>query len=145
MQRTRTVTPPTFFTELWPYEIFPSKNCVCFMTLIPSRICSWNCVKIQTTIRWCAEKNGIMPLWNFSYENHVCSITLIPLEYFHEILYKYKPSSDDVQRTRTITPSTFLWNYAPSKFFLWELCLLYNFNTHENIFMKLCTNKYKAS
>ena len=39
-------------------------------------------------------------------------------EYFHETLYKYEPSSDDVQRIRTVTPPHFFWNYAPLKFFL---------------------------
>ena len=40
-------------------------------------------------------------------------------------------------RKRTITPPTFLRNYAPLKFLLWKSCPLYNFNTVENIFIKL--------
>ena len=34
----------------------------------------------------------------------------------------------------------FVWNYAPLKFFLLNFCLLYNFNTLKNIFIKLGTN-----
>ena len=33
-------------------------------------------------------------------------------EYFHENLNKYKPPSDDVQRKRTVTPSTLLRNLS---------------------------------
>ena len=34
----------------------------------------------------------------------------------------------------------FLWNYGPLKFFLRKSCPLYNFDTIQNIFMKLCRN-----
>ena len=41
---------------------------------------------------------------------------------------------------KTVTPSTFLRNYAPFKLFLLESCPIFNSNTVENIFMKLGTN-----
>ena len=97
MQRIRTVTPPTFCTELCPFEIFPMKNRVRSITLIPSRI--FSCIFVEI----------------------------------------YKSPSEDVQRTRTVTPPIFLRNYTPLKILLWKSCPLNNFHTVENIFMILCT------
>ena len=53
-----------------------------------------------------------------------------------------QPSSDDVQRTRTDIPPSFFMELCPFEFFLWKSCPLYNFDTVQNIFIKLCT-KYK--
>ena len=58
-----------------------------------------------------------------------------PLRYFHKIWYKHIALSDDEQRTRTITPPTFLLNYSP-----WKLCQLNNFETVLDIFMELGRN-----
>ena len=38
-------------------------------------------------------------------------------EYFHESLYKYKQSSDNVQSKRTVTASTLLTELCPFEFF----------------------------
>ena len=47
-----------------------------------------------------------MTFCKFQYANHIRSKTLKPFDYFHETWYKYKASSDDVQKLSTINPST---------------------------------------
>ena len=44
--------------------------------------------------------------------------------YFHETCQKYKPSSDDVQRTRTDTPPTFFMELWPFKIFIVKMSAL---------------------
>ena len=58
-----------------------------------------------------------MPLENFSHENRVRSIILIPSSKFHETLFTYKPPSDNVQRTRTVTPFTSFTELCPFEIF----------------------------
>ena len=52
----------------------------------------------------------------------VRSITLILFKCFHESWNKYKPSSDNMQRTRRNTPPTPLRIYGPLKVF-YENCV----------------------
>ena len=59
--------------------------------------------------------------------------------YFHESGYKNKLVSDNVQKTRTVTPPIFFVKLCPLKYFLLDFFLLYN-NTLNDIFMKLGTN-----
>ena len=49
----------------------------------------------------------------------VCSVTLILFKIFHETWYKYKPPSDDMQRKRTVTPSTYSMEICP-----FEICTM---------------------
>ena len=135
VQRIKTLTSSTFFTELCPFR---HGNCVCSVTLEPSEIFSPTLVQIQSIIIGCAENknhnstcifDGIMPLCKFHNGNSVSTITPKPFEIFSQNLVKHKALSDHVQRTRTITPSTFLLNYAPWKISSWKLCPLNNFET----------------
>ena len=139
MQRKRTITPPTFFTELCPFEFFFLwKLCLLYNFHTFENIFMKLCTNINHHQMMFREKRNYAPLKLFLWKS--CLLYNFNTVENIEILYKYKPPSDDVQRTRTVAPSTSLWNYAPSKFFLRELCLQYNFNTDENIFMKLRTN-----
>ena len=62
--------------------------------------------------------------------------------YIHETLFKHKALSDNVQKTRTITPLIFLNElYAyPFVFLSLETCPLYNFQTFADISTKDGTN-----
>ena len=51
-------------------------------------------------------------LWPFLIFS-IGSTNLKRRRYFKETYYKYKPSSDDVQWTKTVTPPTVLRNNAP--------------------------------
>ena len=75
-------------------------------------------VQIESTIKGRAEnKNhnstyifyGIMPVCQFQNGNLVRTITPKPFKIFSQTWFKYKALSDDMQRTRTITPFTFLY------------------------------------
>ena len=59
--------------------------------------------------------------------------------YFHETEKQSKLVSDNVQRTRTVTPPTIFVKLYPFEIFLMKSCLLYYFNTVKNTFVKLGT------
>ena len=59
---------------------------------------------------------GILPFGNFEYWKTRPSVTLKLFDIFSFKLYKYGASSDDTQRTSTITPPpTIIQNYYPMK------------------------------
>ena len=103
-------------------------NVPCFFSLI---ICP------SKTGRTMSCHQSVCPSVNFSCPFHNSDTVR---DIFMKVWYKYKPPSDDVQRTRTDTPPSFLRNYGLLKFFLRKSCPLYNLDTLENVFKKLCTN-----
>ena len=57
----KTVTPTTFFGELFRLCNFQHRNFVCSITLIPFVIMSQNLVEIQSMTRRCAEIKVVTP------------------------------------------------------------------------------------
>ena len=85
-RETSTITPPTFFMELFPFENLHIGKRVSSVTLLD--IFMKLCTNIKNDQRICRE------YWTSS-----CSITRNPFRYFHETENKFKALSDDVQRT----------------------------------------------
>ena len=68
------------------------------------------------------------------------SIRLFPLgnsEYFQEIWRKFKASSDNVQRKRTVTPRTCFTELCPLCLLVKKSCPLCNLKKVQDIFTKL--------
>ena len=63
--------------------------------------------------------------------------------YFNETGYENKLVSDNVQRTRTVTPPTIFVKLCLFEIFLRKSCPFCNFNTVMDIFMKLGTVENK--
>ena len=135
----KNINSKKYFTELCPFENF-TIEIVSTQLWNPLRYCHepWYIYKASskdvrrtrtiTTTTYIFDK--IMPLCKFHNGKSVCTITS-RLRYFHKTWYKYKACSDHVQRTRTITPSTFLLNYSSCKFSVWKMSSLNNFKTLE--------------
>ena len=96
MQRKRTVTLPTFYAELCPFDFFQIKSCR--------------------------------------------SITLEPSKYLHENKFNYKPPSNNVQRTRTVTPLISFAELCPFDFFNENLVRSITLIPSRIFFMTLGTN-----
>ena len=58
----------------------------------------------------------------------------------HEILYKYKTSTSNMQRAKSFTPSTLFTEFCPFIIFRMETGPLYNFKIITDIFTKLALN-----
>ena len=89
MQRLTTIAPPTFFVELFPFEIFSIKSCPLYnfdtvqdnFTKLGRNInYDRQRAEINNSCSTCIFGGIIIFLCNFPYRNCVHSIALIPLE-----------------------------------------------------------------
>ena len=84
---------------------------------------------------------GVIPLCNFQkFLEILFALTVKTVEDVYKFWYKYKPSSDGVQRRKTISPPTFLMELCPFVILSWQLYpLLYGdlVPSVKGIFMKL--------
>ena len=129
---------------------FSNENLVRSITLILSRIFSWNLVQISSFTRWCrAKKNhNTSTFFVGLYPFEIISMKIVSAvqlknrrRYFHETGYKNKLVSGIVHRTKTVTPPTIFVKLCPFEIFLMKTCLLYNSTTLKDIFMKLGTKQ----